>query len=73
MTEHAFDPTEPNEPTAPNATVTLDQVEEAIASGRWTHDVPGTELWLNTSFPPVGREASELIVELAAYGVVVVE
>ena len=53
----------------PNATVTLDSVFAAIAAKRWEHDEPTTALWLNTSFPPAGREASELIVELTAHGI----
>jgi hypothetical protein len=56
--------------TAPNATVTVKQLRAAVESGRWTHDEPGTALWLNTSFSPKGREPSELIAELAAHGVV---
>ncbi len=55
----------------PTATVTLDQVVDAMTSGRWTHDVPGTELWLNTSFSPVGRELDAFVVELQAYGIAV--
>lgn len=76
MSEHAFDPI-PDEQAeaavvvAPNATVTAKQVRAAIKAGRWDHEVPGTALWLNTSFPPAGRDASEMIVELTAYGVVV--
>lgn len=75
MSEHAFDPIpDEQQETAtltPNAIVTDAQVEEAIASGRWSHDVPGTALWLNTSFPPVG-ERDALVATLAAHGVVVV-
>ncbi len=76
MTEHAFDPIpdEQAEPdaavaVAPNATVTVKQLRDAIKSGRWADDEPTTELWLNTSFLPAGREASELIVELTAHGI----
>lgn len=76
MSKHAFDPMpdEEAEPVVvatdtPNATVTVKQVRAAIETGRWTHEVPGAELWLNTSFPPTGRDASELIVELTAHGV----
>jgi hypothetical protein len=57
-------------PLPPNATVTVKQVRSAVESGRWEHEVPGTALWLNTSFSPKGREPSELIAELAAHGVV---
>jgi hypothetical protein len=74
MSEHAFDPIPDEEQetealVAPNATVTVKQLRDAIDSGRWEHDQPTTALWLNTSFPPAGREASELIVELTAHGI----
>jgi hypothetical protein len=81
MSEHAFDPIpdEEQEGTTttatadahpePNATVTVKQLRDAIDSGRWEHDEPTTALWLNTSFPPAGREASEMIVELTAHGI----
>lgn len=58
-----------DEKPAPNATVTVKQLRDAIESGRWAHDEPTTALWLNTSFPPAGREAAELIVELTAHGI----
>jgi hypothetical protein len=75
MSEHAFDPMPDEEQetealVAPNATVTVKQVRAAVESGQWSHEVTGTALWLNTSFPPAGRDASELIAELAAHGVV---
>ena len=63
-------PSDADVPHEPNATVTVKQLRDAIKSGSWVHDVPGTELWLNTSFPPAGREASELLVELTTHGVV---
>ena len=80
MSEHAFDPM-PDEQEeagsfldtlpAPNATCTIEQVQDALASGRWSHEVPGTALWLNTSFPPNGRDLDALLAELADHGVVV--
>lgn len=79
MTEHAFDPIPDEqhddtpavatESPPPNARVTVKQLRAAIEAGHWTHDVPGTALWLNTSFPPAGRESSELLVELTAHGI----
>jgi hypothetical protein len=60
---------EANDKPAPNATVTVKQLRDAIKAGRWEHDDPTTALWLNTSFPPAGREAAELIVELTAHGI----
>ncbi|MFN9087358.1 MAG: hypothetical protein ACK6DP_12415 [Gemmatimonas sp.] len=78
MSEHAFDPVPDEEAPsfldtipAPNATVAVDQVEAAIATGRWTHEVPGTELWLNTSFPPQGRDLDAFVKELESYGIAV--
>lgn len=56
---------------APTAIVTLDQIVAAITSGRWAHETPGTELWLNTSFPPKDREIDAFVQELQAYGVAV--
>ena len=62
-------PSDADVPHEPNATVTVKQLRAAIEAGHWTHDVPGTALWLNTSFPPAGREASELLVALTAHGI----
>jgi hypothetical protein len=62
-------PSDADVPPEPNATVTVKQLRDAIESGRWAHDEPTTALWLNTSFPPAGREASEMIVELTAHGI----
>jgi adenosylmethionine-8-amino-7-oxononanoate aminotransferase len=47
----------------------IKQLEDAIADGFWTHDIPGTALWLNTSFSPVGHTAVTLSGLLASYGV----
>lgn len=74
MTEHAHDPMpheeqEPDALVAPNATVTIKQLRAAVEAGRWSHEEPTTALWLNTSFPPAGREASELVVDLTAHGI----
>jgi hypothetical protein len=79
MSEHAFDPIpdEEQEVTAvstpaANAVVTAAQLAEAIETGRWSHDVPGTALWLNTSFLPGGRDPSTVAEDLAAHGIAVV-
>lgn len=61
------------ETPAPNAIVTAAQLADALATGRWTHEVPGTALWLNTSFPPTGHHAESLTELLALHGVAVAE
>lgn len=57
--------------TTPNATVSLEQVEEAIDANEWTHDVAGTALWLNTSFRPHGRSFDALAADLALHGIAI--
>ena len=81
MSEHAFDPIPDEqhddtpavatESPPPNARVTVKQLRAAIEAGHWTHDVPGTALWLNTSFPPRGRELDAFVAELQSYGIAV--
>lgn len=56
-------------PPAPNAIVSAAQLTAAIQAKRWTHDEPGTALWLNTSFPPAGKTVEALRAELVAHGV----
>ena len=56
-------------PPAPNAIVSTAQLTAAMQAKAWTHDEPGTALWLNTSFPPAGKTVEALRAELAAHGV----
>ena len=51
----------------PLATVTAQQLADAITAGRWAHETQA--LWLNSAFPPMGREAAELAADLEAHGV----
>lgn len=71
MSEHAFDPMPDEESetttTEPLAVVTAEQLDDAIATGRWTHDTQA--LWLNSAFVPDGRDAAALTADLEAHGV----
>lgn len=53
------------------ATLTADQVDDALAEGAWADADPSLALWLNTAFPPAGRTEADLLADLDAHGVIV--
>ena len=80
MSEHAFDPMPDEQQEAlrlvhdeevPNAVVTAAQVTAALASGVWSHEVPGITLWLNTSFPIHDHTEDSLVLALTLHGIVI--
>lgn len=57
----------------PHATLSRIAVEQAITTGRWEHENPSIALWLNSAFRPAGRTADELIADLTAHGIVLMQ